>query len=75
MGAQFYFDEVLPSGTGKLRHKVELYTHDNKIHLRIWSTDDDTEENAKPYDVEISKTKALQLTDGLERAMSYLRWL
>ena len=75
MGSQFYFDEVLPSEEDKSNHKVQIYTHGNNIHLRIWSIDDETEEGAASYVVDISKSKAHELAEELKRAMQYLRWL
>lgn len=77
MGAQFYFDQMLPTVEPEAKDKsnplrqLEVFTYGNKLFLRAGPVN---QENAglDRYTVELSSKTVKALLEGIDRAAAYL---
>jgi hypothetical protein len=80
MGANFYFDEMLPGiknenkdGAKDLRRQVEVFAYSNGLFLRVGPLGSQ-HSGENTYTVELSKQTGSELRDALQSAMEYLAW-
>lgn len=75
MGANFFFDKLLPAHDAESRgepgsvRQVEIFTHGDGMYLRVGRLGEEHE--GQGFTVELSKTDARELAEGLDRAMFY----
>ncbi len=75
MGAQFYFDKMLPTTIHETdlknpKRQVEIFTFSQKLFLRIGAPNEENSGEER-YTVELSSTNARELLSGLRNAMDY----
>jgi hypothetical protein len=80
MGANFQFDEMLPGiqnenkdQTADLRRQVEVYTHGQKLFLRVGPIGSENS-GVDRYTVELTKETGSNLRDAIHSAMQYMAW-
>ncbi|WP_321961592.1 hypothetical protein [Paraburkholderia sp. J7] len=75
MGANFFFDKLLPAADTEARkvpgsqRQVEIFTHGDGLWLRVGLLDE--EHQGQGFTVEFTKSAAAELAEGLDRAMHY----
>jgi len=78
MGALFQFDKMLPTpepeAKGKLKSKrqVEVFTHGNKLFLRIGAVNSQNSGD-NCYTVQLSRSDANELVSSINAGIEYIK--
>ena len=79
MGANFYFDQMLPAGDAEARNiensqrQLEVFTHGNKLWLGVGGINEENDGNR--ITVELSKSTVTELLESIERGAQYLGYI